>query len=223
VTQSEEPQHAGTEADKAARVAQSSRKSLKKRLLAETAKLQQYEAEAAEMRATIGLIETAQDSKNADLEARDYPPTEADYRKQVDQLAVLRKQLAAKERGGPLQRRKIENLQEQIAAKEAEFKVKMGPVITDLTTFPLTQCREIIETLEPFLIRLMAADMVRIKYLGDRFPVAPGTTPPPAGGVIVQQLIAGLPKHVRPENLTLEALMPAARRLQKQIVEQIEG
>jgi hypothetical protein len=195
----------------------------KKRLLAETARLSQYESEAQEMRATVEMIEAAQDAKNADLEARDYAPSAEDYQQQIEQLALLKKQLKAKEGRIPLQKRKIEQLKEEIQAKEAEFKVAMGPVIADLTTFPLNQCREIIVTLTPYLVRLLATDMVRIKYLGDRFPVAPGTTPPPAGGVIVQQLIAGLPKHVRPENLTLEALMPAARRLQNQIVEQIEG
>jgi hypothetical protein len=96
---------------------------------------------------------------------------------------------------------------------EAPYVAACLSLITAMQDKTVENTRGCLAKLASHFSRMIAADIVRDRTIGDRFEVPNGMTVPPALGSIARNFIATLPKRLRPDGLTDAALMSEAQRI----------
>ena len=142
-----------------------------------------------------------------------------------------KKRLEALDKEAPAKSAAIALLDDRAAAAEAKIEPLKVPLaaaslrlIAETQGDAIAEMREALSRLAPAAARLLAGDHILAGTLGTSgFPVPPGAPPPVKGSLLVEKLLAAIPKPLMPDSLKPDELAAAARAISAPIVSKLKG
>jgi hypothetical protein len=129
----------------------------------------------------------------------------------VKRIAALSSKIPALTAAIPLQKARIAERRSELAAAQVPFTRGILEAAVGVQDPAVQRIITGLAQLASDLSDLVAADLIRLGTIGDRFSIPVGQPVPFAGTMVVHKFLAAIPPRLRPPELTLERIEARAR------------
>jgi hypothetical protein len=129
----------------------------------------------------------------------------------VKRIAALSSKIPALTAAVPLQKARIAERKSELTAAQVPFTRGILEAAVAIQNPAVQRIITGLAQIAPDLCDLMAADLIRMGTIGDRFSIPAGQPVPFAGTTVVHKLLAAIPPRLRPPELTFERIEARAR------------